>query len=184
MLQRLIYNSIELKLSGRQHLLFSIPNKAHLCHQCGSRLNSRYKVPDLFNYYKKSFYNRNGLFNLKLRCYSTQVDSPKTKEQILDPITEKKTLNSSKKINVKLKTSELKRLFDLAKPEKWTLTGKYTALCQLVLFTFIFTLICKYFAFRCYWISHCIIKCDYGYTIFFRSSFRYYIQQYYRLGHS
>ncbi|XP_026731164.1 ATP-binding cassette sub-family B member 10, mitochondrial [Trichoplusia ni] len=123
MLQRLIYNSIELKLSGRQHLLFSIPNKAHLCHQCGSRLNSRYKVPDLLNYYKKSFYNRNGLFNLKLRCYSTQVDAPKTKEQILDPITEKKTLNSSKKINVKLKTSELKRLFDLAKPEKWTLTG-------------------------------------------------------------
>lgn len=125
MLQRLIHSSFELKISRRHsHLLFNVPPKAHLCHQCGSRLYSRHKVPLLRNYYERTFYNKNALFNFKLRCYTSQVDAQKKNEHV-ENVTEKKAIETSKKINVKLKTSELKRLFTLAEPERWTLAGEY-----------------------------------------------------------
>ncbi|XP_047028238.1 ATP-binding cassette sub-family B member 10, mitochondrial [Helicoverpa zea] len=123
MLQRLIYNSFELKISRKNtQFLFNIPTRAPLCQQCGSRLYSRYKVPVVRNYYERTFHNRHGLFNYKLRCYTTQVDAQKKNEHI-ESVKEKNPLETTKKINVKLKTSELKRLFTLAEPEKWTLAG-------------------------------------------------------------
>ncbi|XP_075976553.1 ATP-binding cassette sub-family B member 10, mitochondrial isoform X2 [Anticarsia gemmatalis] len=123
MLQRLIQSKFELKLSSRHtNLLFSFSTKSSLCHQCGIRLYSRHKVPVLRNYFERNFYNRNGLCNLKLRYYTSQVDAQKKNDHI-ESIKDKTALETSKKINVKLKTSELKRLFGLAEPEKWTLAG-------------------------------------------------------------
>ena len=126
MLQRLIYSSFELKIS-RKHtqLLFNIPTKVSLCQQCGSRLYSRYKAPVLRNIYERNYPNKYGLFNYKFRCYTTQVDTQK-KTETFESVKEKNPIETTKKINVKLKTSELKRLFTLAEPEKWTLAGKFS----------------------------------------------------------
>ncbi|KAJ8719692.1 hypothetical protein PYW08_011867 [Mythimna loreyi] len=123
MLQRLIYSSFELKISRKNsRLLFNIPTRAPLCQQCGSRLYSRYKVPVVRNFYERTFSNKYGLFNYKFRCYTTQVDAQKNNEQF-ESVKEKNPIETTKKINVKLKTSEIKRLLTLAEPEKWTLAG-------------------------------------------------------------
>lgn len=123
MLQRLIYSTFELKISRKNsQLLFNIPSKAPLCQQCGSRLYSRYMVPAKRNIYERNFINKYGLFNYKFRCYTTEVDAQKKNEQF-ESVKEKNPIETTKKINVKLKTSELKRLFTLAEPEKWTLAG-------------------------------------------------------------
>jgi hypothetical protein len=121
MLPRLLHIRLDVKLlSRRTNILFSIPINRQSCNQCGSRLFSSHKV---VNYFDKSPYNRNRLLWNKLRYYSSQVDAEK-KSETLDIVKEKSTLDSSKKINVKLKKSELKRLITLAEPEKWTLAGK------------------------------------------------------------
>lgn len=123
MLQRLIYSSFELKISRKNtQLLFNIPTKASLCQQCGTRLYSRYKAPVIRNYYERNFYNKYGTFNPKIRLYTTQVDAEKKNEHI-ESVKDKNAIVSTKKINVKLKTSDIKRLFSLAEPEKWTLAG-------------------------------------------------------------
>lgn len=123
MLQRLIYSSFELNISRKNsRLLFNIPTSAPLCQQCGSRLYSRYKVPVIRNIYERTFSNKYGLYNYKFRCYTTQVDAQK-KNEPFESVKEKNPIETTKKINVKLKTSELKRLFTLAEPEKWTLAG-------------------------------------------------------------
>lgn len=125
MLQRLIYSSFELKISRKNtQLLFNIPTKASLCQQCGTRLYSRYKAPVIRNYYERNFYNKYGTFNPKIRWYTTQVDAEKKNEHI-ESVKDKNAIVSTKKINVKLKTSDIKRLFSLAEPEKWTLAGKF-----------------------------------------------------------
>lgn len=127
MLQRLILCKLELQISSKHtRTLFSSSIRNNLCHECGTRLYFCHKVPVLRNILGRNFYNRNGLFNFKLRYYTTQVDTQKKNEHI-ESIKDKTALETTKKINVKLKTSELKRLFGLAEPEKWTLAGKFTA---------------------------------------------------------
>lgn len=127
MLQRLIH-SFELKISGRnKSFLFRIPVKSNLCHQCGFRLYC-HKVPVILGRYERTFPDRHGLFHLRLRYLTSKVDAQKKNDHI-ESINNK--LEASKKINVKLKTSELKRLFGLAQPEKWTLTGKQIVFIQL-----------------------------------------------------
>ncbi|KAJ0176046.1 hypothetical protein K1T71_008220 [Dendrolimus kikuchii] len=120
MLQRIINRSFELKISSKQmNLLYNVPVKNNLCLNCGFRLYSGHRTPVLRNYYERTHFKRNE-FNLILRYYTSQVDAQKKN----DIVTLKdKSLDTSKKINVKLKTSELKRLLSLAEPEKWTLTG-------------------------------------------------------------
>lgn len=104
------------------NLFFSYPTKSNLCHQCSVRLYSRRKVQVLQNYYERNFCHKNGLFSYKLRYYTSQVDAQKKNDQ-LQNVKDKTHLEEAKKINVKLKTSEIKRLFGLAEPEKWTLAG-------------------------------------------------------------
>lgn len=125
MLQRVIHSSFEFKICSRKsNFLARVPTKSNLCFQCGSRLYSRSRIPAFVNYYEKSFPNINGLFNIRLRYYTSQVDAQKKNEHI-ESIKDKPTLTTSKKINVKLKPTELRRLFSLAEPEKWSLTSKY-----------------------------------------------------------
>lgn len=125
MLQRVIHSSFEFKIcSSKSNFLTRVPTKSNLCFQCGSRLYSRSRVPAFINYYERSFPNRNGLFNIRLRYYTSQVDAQK-KNDTIENIKDKPTLTTSRKINVKLKPTELRRLFSLAEPEKWTLTSKY-----------------------------------------------------------
>lgn len=131
MLQRLIRSKFETKISNRQiNLLLSTASKSTLCHHCTIRLYSRdarQRVPVLFNYYERTFYNRNSLFNFKHRYYSTQVDAQK-KNVHMETAKDDIEIGTSKNIAVKLKKSELKRLFGLAEPEKWTLAGAITFL--------------------------------------------------------
>ncbi|CAH0686262.1 unnamed protein product [Spodoptera exigua] len=124
MLQRLIYSSFELKISRKNsQLLFNIPTTTKWCQECGTRLYSRYKAPVVIrNNYERNFCNKYAAFNHKIRWYTTQVDAEKKSEHI-ESVKEKKAIESTKKINVKLKTSDIKRLFSLAEPEKWTLAG-------------------------------------------------------------
>lgn len=124
MLQRIIHSSFEFKICSRKsNFLLRVPTNSKLCYQCGSRLYSRSRVPAFLNYYERSFPNRNGLFNIRLRYYTSQVDAQKKNEHI-ETRKDKSTLTTSNKINVKLKPTELRRLFSLAEPEKWTLTSK------------------------------------------------------------
>lgn len=125
MLQRVIHSSFEFKICSRKsNFLTRVQSNYNLCFQCGSRLYSRSRVPAFLNYYERSFPNRNGLFNIRLRYYTSQVDAQKKNEHI-ESVKDKPTITTSKKINVKLKPSELRRLFSLAEPEKWTLTSMY-----------------------------------------------------------
>ncbi|XP_030036699.2 ATP-binding cassette sub-family B member 10, mitochondrial isoform X1 [Manduca sexta] len=121
MFQRLICN-FELKLSSKQaNILFRVPLKNNLCHQCGFRLYGQ-KAAVLRNCYNRTFPDRFGIYNLRLRYYTSQVDVQKKNDHI-EKLKDQATLATSKKINAKLKPSEIKRLFGLAEPEKWTLTA-------------------------------------------------------------
>nr|ASS36019.1 ABCB10 [Samia ricini] len=116
---RLIH-SIELKISSRhKNYLFRNVVKSNLCQQCEFYL-SCHKLPVILGRYERTLPNRHELVHLRLRYLSSEVDAQKKNDHI-DSI--KNKLEASKKINVKLKTSELKRLFGLAEPEKWTLSA-------------------------------------------------------------
>lgn len=125
MLQRLLHIRFDVKISSRHsNLLFGKPIiQSQSCNQCGFRLFSSHKAIALRNYYEKSSFIRNGVFCIRPRFFSSQVDAEKKSDQV-DCAKAKVTLETSKKINVKLKTPELRRLFTLAEPEKWTLAGK------------------------------------------------------------
>lgn len=117
---RLLQN-LELKISSRHtNLWHKIQYKKYLCYQCGVRFYSH--KPKTQNC-DRTFLNKNRAFHFKLRYYTSQIDAQKNEEPI-ENLKNKTTLVTGKKINVKLKTSELKRLLGLAEPEKWTLTGK------------------------------------------------------------
>ncbi|XP_012547622.2 ATP-binding cassette sub-family B member 10, mitochondrial [Bombyx mori] len=116
---RLLQN-LELKISSRHtNLWHKIQYKKYLCYQCGVRFYSH--KPKTQNC-DRTFLNKNRAFHFKLRYYTSQIDAQKNEEPI-ENLKNKTTLVTGKKINVKLKTSELKRLLGLAEPEKWTLTG-------------------------------------------------------------
>lgn len=135
MLQRLLHIRLDVKISSRHsNLLFGTPIQSQPCNQCGFRLFSSHKAIALRNYYEKSSFIRNGIFCIRPRYFSSQVDAEK-KNDVVDCTKTKVTLETSKKINTKLKTPELKRLFTLAEPEKWTLAGE----AQLVLYYFYIT---------------------------------------------
>ncbi|XP_047997509.1 ATP-binding cassette sub-family B member 10, mitochondrial [Leguminivora glycinivorella] len=121
MLQRLLVN-FNIRISSRRaNVLFGLPIAKHSCHHCGHRLYFSHKAPVFRNYYERTSHSRNGIFT-KSRYYSSQVDV-KTKNEPIETSKVNSAVAGSKKINVKLKHSELKRLFGLAAPEKWTLTG-------------------------------------------------------------
>ncbi|XP_028156516.1 ATP-binding cassette sub-family B member 10, mitochondrial [Ostrinia nubilalis] len=123
MLQRLLHIRFDVKISSRHsNLLFRTANHSLPCNQCGFRLFSSHKAVALRNYYEKSSFIRNGIYCIKPRYFSSQVDAEK-KDAPVDCVKTKAPLETTKKINVKLKTSEVKRLFTLAEPEKWTLAG-------------------------------------------------------------
>ncbi|XP_063385198.1 ATP-binding cassette sub-family B member 10, mitochondrial [Cydia fagiglandana] len=122
MLQRLLVNFNVRISSRRTHVLFDLPIAKHSCHHCGHRLYFSHKAPVFRNYYERASHSRNGIFNTRTRYYSSQVEV-KTKSEPIETAKVNSTIVGSKKINVKLKPSELKRLFGLAAPEKWTLTG-------------------------------------------------------------
>lgn len=122
MLQRLLIN-LDVKISSRRaNLLLHVPIARHSCHQCGYRLYFSHKAPVLRNYYERT--PKNVLFHTKTRYFSSQVDV-KNSNTPVETVKDKAAIAPSEKINVKLKTSELKRLFGLAAPEKWTLTGNF-----------------------------------------------------------
>lgn len=123
MLQKLLTKSLDLKIPSRRvNLLLRTPIQTDACHQCGFRLYSK-EVPVLRNYCERTLFGGNDIFCMKTRYYASQVDAQK-KNVSVESTNEKTTLTDSKKINVKLKPSEVKRLLSLAEPEKWTLTGK------------------------------------------------------------
>lgn len=126
LLQRIIHNSFDSILCNRKvNIFLSNSTRSILCFQCGSRFFSRSRVPGLLNYYERSFFpNRNGLFSARLRYYTSEINAEKKNEHIAN-IKDKPSLTDTNKINVKLKPSELRRLFTLAEPEKWKLTSKY-----------------------------------------------------------
>ncbi|CAG9788382.1 unnamed protein product [Diatraea saccharalis] len=119
MLQRLLQVRLDVRISIRStKSLLRIPVRSQSCNQCKFRLFSSHKD---VKYYEKSSFSRARIFWFKPRYFSTQVDAEK-KTDAVDCVKES-SLKSSKKINVKLKTSELRRLLTLAGPEKWTLAG-------------------------------------------------------------
>lgn len=122
MLQRLIHINFSVKVSSKSgNLLCLFPPRRGACHQCGSRLYSSHKVSSLRSCYDRTSV-RNCLYLSRTRYCTSQVDAQKKAEHI-EALKPKASLTSAKKINVKLKTSELKRLLGLAEPEKWKLTG-------------------------------------------------------------
>ncbi|XP_046967857.1 ATP-binding cassette sub-family B member 10, mitochondrial-like [Vanessa cardui] len=123
MLQRYICKNLYSKLCSRQrNILFNLTLQAHSCKQCGFKLYSSHKVQALRNNNERSLLHGNNRFLLKLKYYSSQVDTQKKNGRV-ETIKDNTEIATSKKINVKLKPSELKRLLSLAEPEKWTLTG-------------------------------------------------------------
>lgn len=123
MLQRLLQIRFDAKISSRHtNILFRLPFQNQSCH-CGVRLYSGRKIIWLRNAAEATAF-KNGISCVKARYFASQVDTQK-KDASINALNNKGTLEAAKKINVKLKTSELKRLFNLAAPEKWNLTGKY-----------------------------------------------------------
>lgn len=123
MLQRLMFTSLKVKFTSRnKNLLCRLPLQSVSCHQCGFRLYSSQKVSVLQNSFERTF-NRRGLFGVTVRYHSSQVDAQNKNDKV-ESLKSDVSHSTSKKINVKLKTSELKRLLGLAEPEKWKLTGK------------------------------------------------------------
>ncbi|OWR45043.1 ATP-binding cassette sub-family B member 10, mitochondrial [Danaus plexippus] len=123
MLQRLFCKSFSVKNCGSQKkLLFKIPFHNHSCEQCRFRLYSSHKFTALQNNYERTLFCEKNLFFVRTRTYTSQIDAQKKNDHI-ETLKDKTQIATSKKINVKLKTSELKRLLSLAEPEKWTLTG-------------------------------------------------------------
>lgn len=124
MLQRLVHVTLNVKVCNRYNtLLFGIPFRSQARHHCGFRLYSSHKVSALRNYYERTAIGGNGLTLFKHRFYSSQVDTQGKNAQV-ESVHLRTTIDTSKKVDLKSKTSELKRLFSLAAPEKWTLTGK------------------------------------------------------------
>lgn len=123
MLQRLLQIRFDAKISSRHtNILFRLPFQNQSCH-CG-RLYSGRQIIWLRNAAEEAATFKSGISCVKARSFSSPVDSQK-KDTSINALNNKGTLEAAKKINVKLKTSDLKRLFNLAAPEKWNLTGKY-----------------------------------------------------------
>ncbi|XP_059062838.1 ATP-binding cassette sub-family B member 10, mitochondrial [Achroia grisella] len=122
MFQRLTNINFNSKMYIRHTNFLSLLTQKECFNQRGFRLFSSHKAT-LRNYYERSF-NVHGskIFYIIPRFFTSQVDTQKKNEHI-QTLKDKETLVSSGKIKVKLKPSELKRLFSLAQPEKWTLTG-------------------------------------------------------------
>lgn len=118
MLQNFIFKGFQVKIPSRTKFFnkLSIHNKS--CRHCGSRLYSSQIFQVLHCNLERKSFNRNNIFNFKTRCYTSEVDAQKKNGQI-ETLKEKTVITT----NVKLKSSELRRLFSLAGPEKWTLTG-------------------------------------------------------------
>lgn len=123
MLQRLLQIRFDAKISSMHtNILFRLPFQNPSCH-CGVRLYSGRKIIWLRTAAEATTF-KNRISCVKARCFASHKDALK-KETSIDTLNNKGTLAAAKKINVKLKTSDLKRLFNLAAPEKWNLTGKY-----------------------------------------------------------
>lgn len=126
MLQRLIHIKLNTKISCKNiNLLFRVPFQSQPC-LCGVRLYTSGKIATFRNYERPAY--KNGIFCMKPRYYTSQVDAQK--KDLGKTVKSNTPLETSKKINAKLKPTELRRLFSLAAPEKWTLTGM---LCVLIL---------------------------------------------------
>lgn len=122
MLQRYICKYLSAKLYNKQNnIIFNLRFRTYSCKQCEFRSDCSQKVPTLRNTERSLLYKKDKFF-VKLR-YSTQVDA-QNKNGSIETLKDKAEITTSKKINVKLKPSELRRLLTLAEPEKWTLAGK------------------------------------------------------------
>lgn len=164
MLQRLLQIRFDTKIYNSRHtnILFRVPFQSQSCH-CGVRLYSGRKAFWLRTSAETGPF-KSGISCMKVRTLATQVDTQK-KETSVKPLNNKTALDADKKINVKLKTSELKRLFNLAAPEKWNLSGKYTTQnCTTLIYVIIH-----------YWerlLPTNFVTCSCGYILvrFFKSS--------------
>ncbi|KAL4715629.1 hypothetical protein ACJJTC_006208 [Scirpophaga incertulas] len=105
--------------SKHTHIFLKIPHRIQSCNQCGFRLFSSYKDVR-FNENLNIIKHR--INKIKPRYLSSHINTEKNSE-IVNSTKENSELDSSKKITVKLKKTELKRLLTLAEPEKWTLAG-------------------------------------------------------------
>ncbi|XP_068628201.1 ATP-binding cassette sub-family B member 10, mitochondrial [Battus philenor] len=123
MLQRIIHTTFNVRICNRQNaILFRIPVRNQSSHYCGFRLYSSHKVSALRNYYERTSLAGNRLPFFSPKFYSSQVDTQGKNGQV-ESIQSKTTMETSKRVDLKSKKSEIKRLFSLAAPEKWTLTG-------------------------------------------------------------
>lgn len=124
MLQRFLCKTFSLKLcSSQKNIYFKPALQYHSCKQCGFRLFSNHKVSVLRNNYERTLFRGRNLFLTNIRYYTSQVDAQK-KNGHIEALKDNAEVIVPKKINVKLKISDLKRLLSLAEPEKWTLAGK------------------------------------------------------------
>ncbi|XP_026323279.1 ATP-binding cassette sub-family B member 10, mitochondrial-like, partial [Hyposmocoma kahamanoa] len=121
MLQRLLQIRFDAKISSRHtNILFRLPFQNQSCH-CGVRLYSGRQIIWLRNAAEAPAF-KGGISCVKARSFASEVDTQK-KDTSINALNNKGSLEADKKINVKLKTSDIKRLFNLAAPEKWNLTG-------------------------------------------------------------
>ncbi|VVC95380.1 unnamed protein product [Leptidea sinapis] len=118
MLQNLLTKGIHYKISSRTSQYFNLASgQLQSCKLC-VRLYSSHKSV-LPSYYGRTLLKHSSI--KRTRHYTSQVDAHKKDGAV--ELKDKAEIATSKKINVKLKPTEVKRLFTLAEPEKWTLTG-------------------------------------------------------------
>lgn len=124
MLQRILCKTFNLKLCSSQRIIcFKTAVQYHSWKQRKFRLFSNNKVPVLRNSYERTLFRGRNLFYVNTRYYTSQVDAQK-KNGHIETLKSNTEVTVPKKVNIRLKISDLKRLFSLAEPEKWTLAGK------------------------------------------------------------
>ncbi|CAH4036769.1 unnamed protein product [Pieris brassicae] len=118
MLQNFILKGFQVKLPSRTKIFNKLSIHARPCRHCGSKFYSSQNIQVLHYSLERKTFSKTNIFTVKTRRYTSEVDAQKKNGQI-ETLKDKTVITT----NVKLKSSELRRLFSLAGPEKWTLTG-------------------------------------------------------------
>lgn len=130
MLSRLL-SSLEYKILNSSLYLFRRSSQKY-CFQSHCKFHCNHKFC-IRNHYERATYKRISLICFNPRTYTSQVDAQKN-ETSIENIKKSSELQTKKKINVKLKASEFRRLLSLAQPEKFTLAGTIIILNKNIVF--------------------------------------------------